>query len=173
MAQTTLYLLCGYPGAGKTTTAKLIEELTGAIRLSSDEARLQLFPKPTFSPQEHTALYRYLDTTCSDLLKQQKSVIYDANLNRLKHRQEKYIIAQKLGVNAVLIWIKTPKELAKSRAAQNERAHLIPSGETAHQMFDRVAEAIEPPTPEESAIIIEGTNITQQQVKDALEQATA
>jgi predicted kinase len=173
MTQATLYLLCGYPGAGKTTAAKLIEKLTGATRLSSDEVRLQLFPKPTFNHQEHAALYGYLDTTCYDLLKQQKSVIYDANLNRLTHRQEKYAMAQELGVNTVLIWVKTPKELAKSRAIQNERAHLIPSGETANQMFERVAGAIEPPTPDESAIIVEGTTITQQQVKDALEQAAA
>lgn len=168
MTQPTLYLLIGYPGAGKTTAAKLIAELTGANRLSSDEVRLQLFAKPKFSEAEHQKLYAHLNTRCQDLLQAGTSVIYDANLNRYEHRQEKYDIAHKLGVKTVLIWVKTPRPLAKERATHTERARFIPQHETAPAMFDRIADIIEPPKPHESAVIIDGTHITRQAVIDAI-----
>ena len=37
MSRPTLYLICGLPGAGKTTRAVAIAEATGAIRLCPDE----------------------------------------------------------------------------------------------------------------------------------------
>lgn len=168
MTQPTLYLLIGYPGAGKTTTAKIIAELTGAKRLSSDEMRLKLFAQPQFSEAEHQKLYTHLNTRCQDLLKAGSSVIYDANLNRYEHRQEKYDIANQLGVKTVLIWVKTPKALAKERATHKERSRFIPKHETAPAMFDRIANIIEPPKADETAVIIDGTHITKEAVQDAI-----
>lgn len=158
----------GYPGAGKTTTAKLIAELTSAARLSSDEVRLQLFAEPKFNEAEHQKLYTHLNTKCLDLLKAGTSVVYDANLNRYEHRQEKYDIAHQLGVKTVLIWVKTPKQLAKERATHTERTRFIPQHETAPAMFDRIAAIIELPKAHETAVIIDGTHITKQAIKDAI-----
>jgi predicted kinase len=171
--RTTLYLLFGYPGAGKTTTAKIIEGLTGATRLSSDEVRLQLFPNPQFTAQEHAEVYTYLNSKCRRLLTEGKSVIYDANLNRRAHRQEKYDIAKGLNAETVLFWIKTPRKLAKERAVGLERSHFVPQHETANEMFERIAGVIEPPDTTEATITLDGTHISQEEIKDALKQATA
>lgn len=168
MTEPTLYLLIGYPGAGKTTTAKLIADLTGAMRLSSDEIRLQLFKKPEFSQSEHQQLYAYLNEKCELLLKEGKGVIYDANLNRYEHRQEKYAIARKLGAKTILIWVKTPKPVAKERATHKDRSRYIPLHETASAMFERIADIIESPKSHETAVIIDGTHITRQAVEDAI-----
>jgi len=83
-----LYLMLGYPGAGKTTTAHILSELTGAVRLSSDDFRFAMFPQPTFSNDEHATLYRTLDFVTEMLLANGVSVIYDANLNRYQHRAD-------------------------------------------------------------------------------------
>ncbi len=157
----TLYLMLGYPGAGKTTTAEVVAKLTGATLLSSDKIRLELFPEPTFSEAEHTQLYAALNKQTEELLQQGKSVIYDANLNRYQHRQEKYEICQRTGSEPVLLWVQTQKTIAKERAMHENRAHLVPKNETAGDMFERIATIIEPPRDNEPAVIVDGTKVTE------------
>lgn len=163
-------MMMGLPGAGKTTVAKIIEDLTGAIRLTSDEARLMLWEKPDFSEEEHQALYEYLDDQTHHMLAAGKSVVYDANLNRKVHRQEKYDLASKLGVSVVLCWVKTPREIAKERRINEfEHHHLVtPKDADAGEMFERIAGVIEEPGVDESHIVLDGTNTTPEYVKQAL-----
>lgn len=164
-----LYLLMGLPGAGKTTVAKILVELTGAVRLSSDEGRLKLWPEPTFSQREHDQLYTHLNKTTSELLARGESVIYDANLNRFEHRLEKYELAKKLEAEAVLIWVQTPFEIAKQRRIDAVEHHaLVPHNEDPATMFERIASTIEPPKSSEPAIILDGTKLTVQYVATQL-----
>ena len=162
MSRPTLYLLFGYPGAGKTTAARLLQQQTGAVHLSSDQMRLEMFPKPSFSQTEHDQLYRRLDQRTEELLASGQSVIYDANLNRRQHRLEKYQIAQRTGANYLLLWIKTNRQQARARATDPSRQHLIPPQETAGQMFDRIADLIEEPAADEPALIINGAALNAQ-----------
>ena len=154
-----LYLLLGVPGAGKTTAAKLLAQLTGAVRLSSDEVRLKMFPAPTFSQEEHNQLYEALNTQADLLLRKGKSVIYDANLNRRQHRLEKYAIGRRAGAEVRLLWVQVPEGLARKRATDPSRHPLIPPNETANQMFERIAGVIEPPQADERAVTVDGSNI--------------
>lgn len=160
-----LYLMIGYPGAGKTTTAEMISEITGAIRLSSDEVRFKLFPNPTFSQAEHDVVYRTLDAFTEKLLSDNVSVIYDANLNRLSHRQEKYDICERTGATAVALWLRTPRRLAKERAIHESRSHFAPKDETLGSMFERITEVFEPPIPEEHALELDGTALNEPLVR--------
>lgn len=147
----------GLPGAGKTTAAKLLEDMTGATRLTSDEVRCQLWKKPTFDEAEHDALYNHLNDLTEKLLKQGKSVIYDANLNRYVHRQEKYRLANRLNIKTVLFWVQTPEPVAlKRRIELSCHHHLVPSHETPKEMFKRISRAIEPPDNSERFIKING-----------------
>ena len=171
MNQPTLYLMFGYPGAGKTTAAEIIQQLTGAVHLSSDKTRFEMFPKPSFDQAEHAKLYQALDAKTEELLRQGKSVIYDANLNRYQHRQDKYDICRQTGARAVLLWVKTPKELAKDRAAHLSRQHLWPPNETSDQLFDRIADLIEGPGPKEAYVTLDGTKLDKQHVRSELQDA--
>jgi predicted kinase len=172
MSTPVLYMMFGYPGAGKTTTAHVISELTGAVHLSSDATRLLLFPEPTFSQAEHDVLYQYLDLRCEQLLREGKSVIYDANLNRYQHRQDKYDICDRTGATPVLLWVQTPKEIARERATHESRQRLWPQFITGGQLFERVSGVLENPRDNEPYISIDGTQVTPQYVQERLSSAT-
>ena len=168
MAKPILYMLLGYPGAGKTTAAKIIEKLTGAQRLTSDVERLKMFPRPQFSETEHAQLYRQLDEETSKLLASGQSVIYDANLNRYTHRSDKYKICQQTSAIPVLVWLNTDRSLSKQRATDKTREKLWPIGENPEAMLSRIADLIETPRPSENPIILNGSGLSPDIVEAAL-----
>lgn len=163
-------MMLGYPGAGKTTTAKAIAELTGAEHISSDIIRTEMFTQPTFSQEEHDKLYAELDRRTEAALAEGKDVIYDANLNRLVHRQEKYDICKRTNAKSLLLWVKTPREIAKTRAVHDSRQHLWPKGEAPHDMFERIAKVIEEPDQHESFIEVDGTKVSPAYIAELFEQ---
>jgi predicted kinase len=170
MAQAKLYLMFGYPGAGKTTAAEMMSDITGAVHLCSDKFRLHMFPKPTFSEVEHAAVYGALDYMTELFLMKGLSVIYDANLNRYQHRHDKYVISQQTSSEAWLIWVKTPADLAKSRSTElgtQDPAHR-PFGNLSISTFNRLVHEIELPRPDEKVIELEGTNLSAISVKQKL-----
>ena len=159
MPTPTLYLLLGLPGSGKTTAAAEISKLTGAVHLSSDSFRLSLFETPKFTQDEHDSLYKMLDYMCELLLASGTSVVYDANLNRLEHRQEKYRLAKKTGADTQLFWLQVHRDMAKERRINKQNQALVSKHETPHDMFDRIADIFEAPTANEPFIALDGTKI--------------
>lgn len=159
----------GLPGAGKSTFARTLHSLTNAEVLSSDAARLELFAVPTFSQNEHDKLYEILDHNLKHLLEKGYSAVYDANLNRRCHREEKYKLAQEYGTKVVLWWVQTPRELAKSRRVSEQNHDLLPQGESPEKMFERIAEILEAPKDDEPYVVVDGTKISEEYVKELLE----
>ncbi len=168
MIKPCLYLLLGLPGSGKTTAARAISELTGAVHLSSDSFRLSLFENPTFSQDEHDSLYKMLDYMCELLLKNGTSVVYDANLNRLEHRLEKYALAKKTGATARLFLLQVHRETAKKRRIDTQHPDLVPYNESPHDMFDRIADVFETPKSSEKFTELDGTKITTDYIQSIL-----
>lgn len=170
----TLYMMLGFPGAGKTTVAEMIAKITGAVHLNSDQIRLHMFDgKPKFTLEEHNFLYNTLDYFTELILDSGKSVIYDANLNQYSYRKEKYDIAAKTDAQAQLIWVKTDEALARQRAtleADNNPAHR-PFGNMNTAVFERLAAGLEEPRKNENAIIIDGAkDINIEKIKKALDE---
>lgn len=168
MSKATLHLLMGLPGAGKSTLARQLSELTKATRLSSDETRIMLFDEPCFSQDEHDRLYAILDHNLEHLLAAGMDVIYDANLNRRVHRDEKYATAREYDAEVKLWWVQTPEELAKQRRVDEQDELLLPEGETSEKMFDRIAAIIEKPGNDEPHVVIDGRNIKPDDIKKHL-----
>src|ERR1700740_2189499 len=108
MNKPRLYLFVGYSGAGKTTIAQALEEMTGAIHLWADSERHKLFAEPTHSHDESTELYKRLNEQAEELLKAGKSVIFDTNFNFHKDREHLQQIAKRVGAEAIIIWVTTP-----------------------------------------------------------------
>ena len=168
MTQPTLFMMFGYPGAGKTTTAKTIQEITGAEHLSSDGLRLELFPNPAYTQEEHDAVYAELDKRAEEALRQGKSVIYDANLNRYQHRLEKYEICDRTKTRPLLLWVQAPRELARERAVLRGHHHLVPKDETFESMFERVTTTIEEPQEDEPLYTVDGATLNKNSIAEII-----
>lgn len=162
----TLYLFVGYPGAGKTTVAKIITEATGAVHLWADKERHDLFGE-IYRREQSDDLYARLNKRTVQLLQSGKSVVFDTNFNYYKDREHLRHIAHEADAQTMLIWLKTPKELAYRRAiAENGGKRLFIT--MSHEDFERVASHLEPPRPNESAIEIDGTHVDYETVKQQL-----
>lgn len=161
--------MLGLPGAGKTTAAQVIHELTGAVHLWADRERREYFGQPTYSTSENEELYAYLNQRTADLLEGGYSVIFDTGFNYAKDRAALRDIADTVGADCVLLWVTVDPVVAKQRATQD--AHLQSSrvlGDMQHADFDRLAANLEAPQPDEEYIELDGTQITPEYVADRL-----
>jgi predicted kinase len=173
MSTPTLYLMLGLPGAGKTTAAKVIHELTGAVHLWADHERREIYGTPTYSHEENLALYDQLNGETSRLLGAGKSVVYDTNFGRYKDRQLLSDIADKNHATVRLVWIVAPEQLARERATnapQRSQTRVLGdhNGNMPAVTFDHIRASFERPDEHEECVQLDGTKITPDYVKSQL-----
>jgi predicted kinase len=154
-----LYLLVGYPGAGKTTMARIIHDHSGAIHLWADKERRAMFAHPTHAPGESRQLYNRLNEETAQLLAEGKSVIFDTNFNFRKDRDHLRQIAAANNAEATVVWVSTPKEIAKQRAVHDRQLRngyefVLPESE-----FERMSRHLQPPAPDEAYEAFDGTDL--------------
>ncbi len=165
MSKQTLYLMLGYPGAGKTTAAQIIHELTGAVHLWTDKERLTRYGEPTYSHEENLDIYSILNQETAQLLSLGESVIFDTSFNYYKDRERLRDIAFSHNADCVVVWVTTHKPIAKERAIQN--AHLQKTriqGNMSLDVFERISNNLEPPLRHETFVELDGTQLTPEYV---------
>ena len=165
MSTPTLYLFVGYPGAGKTTVAKIIEEATGATHLWADNVRWDMFKQPSHSAQESRELYEHLNDQASELLRSGKSVIFDTNFNYRSDRDYLRHIAQQNSAKTVLLWLVTPLEVAHERAVHSDTTRNGYTVNMTHNMFENITSKLEEPTKDENFIKLDGTKLDVEALK--------
>jgi predicted kinase len=168
MQNPTLYLFIGAPGAGKTTTAKIISEATGAVHLWADAERHKLFPEPSHSLEESNLLYSKLNQETERLLSEGQSVVFDTNFNFYADRQLLQNIARQHHANTIIIWMTTPSDIARARSVGSDQKR---NGYTIHMtdaQFDAIIAKLEPPRENEETLKIDGSQVDKQTVIELL-----
>ncbi|HSW85822.1 MAG TPA: AAA family ATPase [Candidatus Saccharimonadales bacterium] len=166
MDKPKLYLLIGYPGAGKTTVSKYIAEYFRASHIWADHERQLKFGHPTHSNDESIKLYEDLNHRVEKLLSQGKSVVFDTNFNFFADRQKLREIAERYGAKSIILWVTLAKELAKSRAVDiHDSRNGYPYAMT-DQQFESIVSKLQPPRDNEKFIKIDGTKLDRQTVID-------
>lgn len=167
--QPILYIFVGYPGSGKTTLAQYIEKRTGAIHIWSDRIRQQLFINPNHSLAETTELFNKLNQLVEEILKLKISVIYDTNFNHYQDRQLMRQLAEKYQANCRLIYLKTDRQIAKTRAtAQSHACHNGYNEIMSEQTFNHLSNHTEVPQTDEQPITISGDTFNFHQIDQLL-----
>jgi predicted kinase len=167
--QKILYLMLGYPGSGKTTTAKAIKEATGATHLWADKIRHERYGRPYYSHSENLALYDHMNKLTDELLAAGNSVIFDTNFNYYADREKLRAIAKQHDAKAVVVWVKTSKHLAKKRSTKD--AYLQDTrvlGDMDQADFERLSNKLEEPRDDEKTVTIDGTKVSVDYVKQQL-----
>lgn len=155
----TLYLMVGYPGAGKTTVSQRIAKRTGAQHIWTDQERHKMFDQPTHGESESRQLYDHLNRWAGDLLLKGQSVVFDTNFNHYSDRELLRDIAAKAGARTALVWVTTPIDISRNRAVHSQ---IIRNGydfTMTGEQFDAIANRLEPPREDENPIKIDGTNL--------------
>ena len=110
-----LFTTLGYPGSGKTFFSRRFAKDLRLFHLNSDRLRLEIFPKPNYTPSEHAIVFRTMDFLADELLQRGISVIYDANSTKRIYRKHLQNIAKKRKADYLLLWFKTPTNVALKR----------------------------------------------------------
>jgi predicted kinase len=155
----TLFLMVGYPGAGKTTVAQIIVEQTGAEHIWADLERHKMFGRPTHAQTESQELYAELNHRAEGLLAQGKSVVFDTSFNHRRDRDLLRGIANRQGADTVVVWVTTPQEIARDRAVHAKVVRNRYEFNMTGEEWDRIAGHLEPPAKDEKVIKIDGVKL--------------
>lgn len=114
----------GYPGAGKTSFARALSEVSGGMVLNSDEARSSMFgdyanaddilrsDERRFYDDVHGALFY----AAQQALEAGTSVIIDAQLSRHADRVRVKSLGDAAGAVPILIWMQTSRDVSRKRS---------------------------------------------------------
>ena len=125
----TLHLICGLPGAGKTTLARQLEQEYSALRLTPDEWHTRLFGQDV-EEDEHDARHNLLEAMLWDIaarvLTLEVNVILDFGFWAQSEREDYRSRAARLGASSEIHFLDTSEEVLLERlAARNAQ---LPQG---------------------------------------------
>lgn len=97
MKKLILFATLGFPGSGKTFFSARFAKDFKIFHLNSDRVRSEIFPKPNYTAEENTAVFRTMDFIAEELLRIGISVIYDANIH--KYLKQNYLFETSLVIS--------------------------------------------------------------------------
>jgi predicted kinase len=141
-----IILLCGVPGSGKSTIARLLAERTGATLLSTERFRRKVYHR----------LMKELERTESG------EIILDGTFYRREWRESVKEFARRRGIPLLVVWIKSSLQTSLQRDAKRK----TPIGERAVKIIH--AEFEEP----EADVVIDSEKLTPEEAVEIILSAT-
>lgn len=118
--QKFLIIVCGLPGTGKSTIAKILAGRMRARLLRTDVIRKKLFRQPRYNAKDMDLVYRKLFLLTQKAVKT-RHIILDATFSSAKHRKTARRIAEHLGRRFMAI--ETVCSIAVVRRRLDKRTH--------------------------------------------------
>ena len=117
-----LVMMMGVPGSGKSYFARQLANCLGMIRLNSDALRTEKYghPEPIRGLVSSRRILQILDYRCQAALGAGFSVVRDHMHHNRRHRSLGKLMAEEVGALPIIVWIKTPHDLAKRRGLERQ-----------------------------------------------------
>ncbi|MFZ1785989.1 MAG: AAA family ATPase [Ferruginibacter sp.] len=162
MIRGTVVVVFGLPGSGKSYFAGRLAKNLDAVYINSDQVRMDLFKKRSYSPEEKDAVYRQMLSKLTEALNQKRNVVLDATFHKADTR-ELFIkeMEDKGGIQFIEV---TAKEDIIRDRLKEER----PYSEADFNIYQLISRQFEPFT--RPHLLLESTN---ENIDDMLLQATA
>lgn len=119
--QPTLFLLYGFPGAGKTYLARQLCEELQAAHVQGDRIRYELFEEPRYDRQENDIITHLMEYMTEEFLQAGISVVFDVNAARVGQRRELRELARRTKAQTILVWFQLDPESAFMRVVKRDR----------------------------------------------------
>lgn len=141
----TLVILMGLPGSGKSFVSSYLKQKYGFVILSGKDITTQIFGTEKVSGKQYTEVYKIVRQRASELLTQGKSVVIDGTNLKKQFRQQIYdeVKCEK----TLLIYLKVDDHTALDRISKR-------SNTCSQETFDNFKSQIEEPLPGEQAIVL-------------------
>lgn len=132
-----LILICGLPGTGKTTLARILSAgLRGYTLLDQNEIRRKHGMRRM--PKSQDAVLREIDRTAAECLRKNKGVIFES-VNRYSFRRHQiYGIASCCGKRVLVIEVVCGESTAKARMRERESGDGLLSDPSDPKVYDRL-----------------------------------
>jgi len=143
-------VICGLPGAGKTTLARELEVLLPAVRLGGDEWMTDL-EVDLFDQAFRDRLEARFRELAAVLLRLGVSVVLDFGVWSRAERDELLALARGLGVAVELRFVDAPIEELWRRVDARNRTDAWPARPITRAELEEWSALFEPPTADELA----------------------
>lgn len=149
----TVYLICGFLGAGKTTYSQKLAQDTKAIHLNPDEICMQKYSPEEYETNWEACFAQTLDFLWQEIgkhIKNNQDVIFDVGFWSKSSRNEAVAKVKQLGGTPIIYYIYAPDYILKQRI--KSRTGKIAEHNFLH--FDDIKQSFEAPSPDENFITI-------------------
>jgi len=159
----TVYIICGFIGAGKTTFAKKLEKETDAVRITKDEWMIKIFGNKITSDKNFEEYDKNVIELTRNfafkILGSGGDVILDEGFWAKSQRDEMKKKIMEAGGIPKLYYVEHSMDSMRARVAKRSKNPPRDSFDISEEMFDHYVAYWEVPTADEGCIVVEGDRL--------------
>jgi|GEM_PF-91433 len=152
----TLYIMCGFPFAGKSTIARAMVEQLGVVRVALDDITTELGasadPAMVGSDEQWQHTHDVFYERIIQALQAGQSVVVDSVAYKRLHRNGLRKAARRFGARAVVVYVETTADTSKQRWITNRTTRQRP--DVRDENYTSVTGNFEPPQADEATITV-------------------
>lgn len=135
-----LVVVCGLPGAGKSTVSRHVADRLDGRLVRTDVVRKELFPDPSYTTAESRTTYDEVLSRARERIRASKHVVLDGTFRRRALREQAAAVADDAGVPFRLVRVECDEQLVRERI----RARVDDESDADVAVYELLTEEFEP-----------------------------